>query len=205
MTKNYTSITTPQKRTGAHFSTAFTIVELLIVIIIIAILATITIISYTGIQARAQTAARKSESSQIENTLKTNQVTNPGSYALYGTTQPSTRDDFLSENGLASFSNRLCVSNYDGDVKSCYPDLVKNATPAYDKSKLYIEALYYANWGVEVSVTYWDSTRAAWSTYEILTTNIQNQESTNEYKCSPAVHADAYYSSSTCEWLDASF
>lgn len=39
-------------------STGFTIVELLIVIIVIAILATITIVSYNGIQARAMDAKR---------------------------------------------------------------------------------------------------------------------------------------------------
>lgn len=43
----------------------FTIVELLIVIVIISILAAITIVSYSGIQKRAQNTARAAEMSQV--------------------------------------------------------------------------------------------------------------------------------------------
>ncbi len=48
----------PQKQTG------FTIVELLIVIVVIAILAAITIVAYNGIQNRAKAAAAQSAASQ---------------------------------------------------------------------------------------------------------------------------------------------
>lgn len=44
--------------------TGFTIIELLIVIVIIAILAAITIVAYNGIQARANNSARLSEISE---------------------------------------------------------------------------------------------------------------------------------------------
>jgi prepilin-type N-terminal cleavage/methylation domain-containing protein len=43
----------------------FTIVELLVVIVVIGILAAITIVSYTGITARANTAANKQNASSI--------------------------------------------------------------------------------------------------------------------------------------------
>lgn len=43
----------------------FTIVELLIVVVIIAILAAITIVSYTGIQARAKTSSSLSTAEQV--------------------------------------------------------------------------------------------------------------------------------------------
>lgn len=49
----------------------FTIVELLIVIIVIAILATISVVVYSGVQARARTAKHKHEASQIERQIIT--------------------------------------------------------------------------------------------------------------------------------------
>ena len=52
---------------GYLFSPAFTIVELLVVIVVIGILATITIVSYTGISNRAITASVVSD---LDNTLK---------------------------------------------------------------------------------------------------------------------------------------
>ena len=54
-----------KETTQLHFSQAFTIVELLIVIVIIAILAAVTIISYTGISARARDASLESEANQL--------------------------------------------------------------------------------------------------------------------------------------------
>ena len=47
----------------------FTIVELLIVIVVIAILATITIVAYRGIQARARDSQRMQDMSQIKKAL----------------------------------------------------------------------------------------------------------------------------------------
>jgi prepilin-type N-terminal cleavage/methylation domain-containing protein len=49
------------------FQTGFTIVELLIVIVVIAILASISVTAYTGIQKRAETTARFAEVKQWEN------------------------------------------------------------------------------------------------------------------------------------------
>ena len=50
-------------------TTGFTIVELLIVIVVIAILAAITIVSYNGIRGRAEAAAISSDLRNIANTL----------------------------------------------------------------------------------------------------------------------------------------
>ena len=47
----------------------FTIVELLIVIVVIAILAAISVVSYTGIQARANDARIRSAASQLERAI----------------------------------------------------------------------------------------------------------------------------------------
>jgi len=50
-------------------NTGFTIVELLIVIVVIAILAAITIVSYNGIQARAKTSQANTELRQLEKAI----------------------------------------------------------------------------------------------------------------------------------------
>lgn len=56
----------PQQREGG-----FTIVELLIVIVVIAILATITVVAFNGIQTKAKVAAIVSEASAWDDSLKT--------------------------------------------------------------------------------------------------------------------------------------
>ena len=58
----------------------FTIVELLIVIVVIAILAAITIVAYTGIQERAKTSAVQSAASQVAKTVATYAATNNDTY-----------------------------------------------------------------------------------------------------------------------------
>lgn len=50
----------------ANSKNGFTIVELLIVVVVIAILAAITIVSYNGIQARAYTAASLSSAEEVQ-------------------------------------------------------------------------------------------------------------------------------------------
>ena len=57
------------KRVGDRKTEGFTIVELLIVVVVIAILAAITIVSYNGIQNRANDSAAKSEVSQNAKTI----------------------------------------------------------------------------------------------------------------------------------------
>lgn len=58
----------------------FTIVELLIVIVVIAILAAITIVAYNGIQERARTSAVSSALSQANKKIAVYQVDNPGQF-----------------------------------------------------------------------------------------------------------------------------
>jgi len=57
----------------------FTIVELLIVIVIIAILATVVIVAYNGIQSRAYDSRRLSDMQDIQKTIEAYKVTN-GAY-----------------------------------------------------------------------------------------------------------------------------
>ena len=52
-------------------SPAFTIVELLIVIVVIGILAAITVVAYNGIQSRARSAALQSSVTQAATKIET--------------------------------------------------------------------------------------------------------------------------------------
>ena len=61
----------------------FTIVELLIVIVVIAILAAITIVAYNGIQARARDTTRKEDLAQLSKATKLYSV-DKGDYAQIG-------------------------------------------------------------------------------------------------------------------------
>ncbi len=60
-----------------HKQSGFTIVELLIVVVVIAILAAITIVSYNGIQNRAKTSSADAALSQASKKIKLWQVDNP--------------------------------------------------------------------------------------------------------------------------------
>jgi prepilin-type N-terminal cleavage/methylation domain-containing protein len=56
----------------------FTIVELLIVIVVIAILAAISIVAYNGIQQRADVSARKAEMSQLQRKIQVDALQHGG-------------------------------------------------------------------------------------------------------------------------------
>jgi type II secretion system protein G len=56
----------------------FTIVELLVVIVVIAILAAITIVAYNGIQQRARDAQRRSDFATLEKALRLYRIDNNG-------------------------------------------------------------------------------------------------------------------------------
>lgn len=64
----------------ANRQKGFTIVELLIVIVVIAILAAITIVAYNGIQERARASAVSSALNQANKKITVWQVDNPGQY-----------------------------------------------------------------------------------------------------------------------------
>jgi prepilin-type N-terminal cleavage/methylation domain-containing protein len=70
-----------QKQTKSR---GFTIVELLIVIIVIAILAAITIVAYNGVQTRAHTTAQKTSAENLAKKVEAyNAVT--GAYPVFNT------------------------------------------------------------------------------------------------------------------------
>ena len=64
----------------AQKQTGFTIVELLIVVVVIAILAAITIVAYNGIQTRARDSSRETAVRSIRTALEMYQAENDGLY-----------------------------------------------------------------------------------------------------------------------------
>ncbi len=75
-------------------SKGFTIVELLIVVVVIAILAAITIVAYNGIQSRAKTSAAQSAATQAHKKV-----------ALWLVDNPNQAPDFTQFNTLVGASN----------------------------------------------------------------------------------------------------
>ncbi len=88
----------------------FTIVELLIVIVVIAILAAITIVAYNGIQDRARSAALRSDLTQIDKQLKLFQ-SDKGTYPATVSTNCSTTPDSAT-NKCLKVSSGNTVSSY---------------------------------------------------------------------------------------------
>ena len=101
---------TYNKEKTPHFS-AFTIVELLIVIVVIAILAAITLVSYNGITQRARDSAVQSIANQIGTTVQTNQATS-SSNLPYADNEVNSRADVLANIGIESLSADACVRYY---------------------------------------------------------------------------------------------
>lgn len=109
-------------------SSAFTIVELLIVIVIIAILAAITIVAYNGIQTRARASAASSALSQAKKKLELYKVDNStypttGNLATAGISNSDTTYQYTSTNGTA-----YCITATNGTV-SYYLDSTTQPTP----------------------------------------------------------------------------
>ena len=77
---NFRYINLLKSRTNSAYkpSSAFTIVELLVVIVIIGILAAITIVSYTGITAKATVSSLQADLNNASTQLNLYQITNSG-------------------------------------------------------------------------------------------------------------------------------
>jgi len=88
-------------------SDGFTIVELLIVVVVIAILAAITIVAYNGIANRAKESAVMSSASQAYKKVKSHSILNgdavPGSLATVGITEGDGSNYQYSTSGTGGF------------------------------------------------------------------------------------------------------
>ncbi len=107
---------------------AFTIVELLIVIVVIAILAAITIVAYNGIQDRARDSAASSAVTQAAKKIKVWQIENdstsaPGSLALAGVTDSNGTAYQYSQSGSA-----YCITATVGNKSYKLSDTVTSPT-----------------------------------------------------------------------------
>lgn len=90
----------------------FTIVELLIVIVVIAILAAISIVAYTGIQARANDAKMRAGVKQFETTLRIwVQDHSLPIYGGYGSTVAVINSECSDGDGGYIAGNYLCTVN----------------------------------------------------------------------------------------------
>lgn len=89
----------------------FTIVELLIVIVVIAILAAITIVAYNGIQERSRVSSVSSALSQAAKKMALYQVDNPNAY-------PAALSDIGIQNS-STVSYQYTVNNTDNPASYC--------------------------------------------------------------------------------------
>lgn len=87
----------------------FTIVELLIVVVVIAILAAITLVAYNGITANARESALKSDLKTASTKLNAEKITGSGSF-------PSSKPSYIGDSiTYAGGGSAFCVSGMTGD------------------------------------------------------------------------------------------
>ena len=98
----------------------FTIVELLIVIVVIAILAAISIVAYTGIQDRSRNSSALNVASQVAKKAEV-------AYALNGT-YPTTSAGFTGESALESL--KVTIGTSTAGLISAYPTTATFAAPS---------------------------------------------------------------------------
>ena len=108
------------KRTG------FTIVELLIVITVIAILASITVVAFNGVQQRARAVKQTTDVRNIESTLRVSQVESGGNYPANGDTTFLTS---LGQMGVKDPRDNGATTNRIGTTSFC-----DSGAPWFNKS-----------------------------------------------------------------------
>jgi len=103
-------------------SKGFTIVELLIVIVVIAILAAITIVAYNGIQARAHTTAQKTTAENLAKKMEAYNAVN-NAYPTFSaagaitTGLNTTTDSSLVGSGITATATAPAATTPDGTVQ----------------------------------------------------------------------------------------
>jgi len=120
----------------------FTIVELLIVVVVIAILAAISIVAYTGIQNRAQDTRRLSDMRAIATALEQYKVDNgrypADSYSGLGnqsgwenSAREASGQFIASLNNSYGFSGQLPVDPINNSLEATFAEARTNGTYAY--------------------------------------------------------------------------
>ena len=133
----------------------FTIVELLIVIVIIAILASITIVAYNGIQARAKTVASQSAATNLDKKMEAYNAIN-GQYPNVAGTITCT------STGAACGTQNSVVTTTASDWYSSYAatSAVNNVAASAMAAPTTLSTLwYYPSTTVGGCIYYWDFTQ----------------------------------------------
>ncbi|MDB5162475.1 MAG: putative ral secretion pathway protein GspG [Candidatus Saccharibacteria bacterium] len=116
-------------RTQQKQDKGFTIVELLIVVVVIAILAAITIVSYNGIQRRASNSIVLSSVSNWEKIIRLYQVTSdklPDDWTCLGTTVNDFPDDSAYGLGVGMCERGMIVADgWTSEFKTVPPQPTK--------------------------------------------------------------------------------
>jgi prepilin-type N-terminal cleavage/methylation domain-containing protein len=145
----------------------FTIVELLIVIVIIAILAAITIVAYNGIQARANTSAAQ----QAANTM----LKKIEAYNAIKSTYPKSSTTFVTDMASDSTSTLTGTGITIG----------LGSTQPTSKSQLKVEIC--GTTGTGAIISYWDYTVNAATTTTANASGNKSLELGNSTGCTTAV------------------
>lgn len=110
------------KQTGLANSPGFTIVELLMVIAIIAILAAITIVSYTGITTKANQAALTSDLTNAKKQLSLYY----SEHGIYPTSLQNGTNCLTNDTLTPNTDTNYCLKPSSGTTLTLYPDLNSN-------------------------------------------------------------------------------
>lgn len=135
-----------------QFANGFTIVELLIVVVVIAILAAITIVSYNGIRQRAEVAAVQTSFQQMSDKFALYLV----DHATADCPSCSTVADVLTQFDATSLSSNVLYSNCGAEAGYvCSPQ--NYSEDAKSSGKLFI----YKD-GTMMTIAYWDKVQKLW-------------------------------------------
>lgn len=100
--------------------TGFTIVELLIVVVVIAILATITIIAYRGITDRAREASLMSDLNGAADVIKVGLLKNPTPPNSFPADVKASAGNVLSLTDHYGYEDGYCINGYSQSIKKYY-------------------------------------------------------------------------------------
>lgn len=119
-------------KTWARTQKGFTIVELLIVVVVIAILATITIVAYNGITTQARASVVKNAVAQARDAVELYAVTNGGQYPATLSSagisnSPSATYQYSADNGSSTPTYSITASDSPASSTTYYVSSVQRS------------------------------------------------------------------------------